>query len=185
MDMLSFSKEREPDPVPTDLVALVTDIVETVHHRAEEAGTTIRWSPPDGLPRMLFDPEGISSAVLNVVTNALDAVEGRPQPTVTIEAGIDREAGRVRISVADNGAGMTPETLAAIFNVFMSTKGARGTGLGLAVSRKILVEHGGDIRAESRAGEGSVFVLEFPARFPAAVDAAASTASRPAADAAP
>jgi two-component system NtrC family sensor kinase len=165
MDMLSFGKEREPDPVPSDLAALIAEIVETVHQRAEELGATIRWQPPAGMPALLFDPEGISRAVLNVVTNALDAVEGRPDPTISIETGIDRGSGMVRIVVTDNGAGMSPETLDQIFNVFVSTKGARGTGLGLAVSRKILREHGGDIRATSRADAGSTFVMEFPARF--------------------
>ena len=70
-------------------------------------------------------------------------------------AGIDREAGVVRITVSDNGAGMSAETLSDIFNLFVSTKGSRGTGLGLTVSRKILREHGGDIHASSRPGEGS------------------------------
>ena len=162
MDMLSFSKEREPDPVPSDLAALVTDIVETVQQRASDAGTTIRWSPPSDLPRLVFDPEGISRAVLNVVTNALDAVEGRPDPWVEIRVELERTAGLVRVIVADNGEGMSPETLAEIFNLFVSTKGSRGTGLGLTVSRKILREHKGDIRAESRLGQGSTFTLEFP-----------------------
>jgi hypothetical protein len=162
MDMLSFSKEREPDPLPTDLVALVADIVETVHHRAAEAGTTIRWSPPADLPRMLFDPEGISRAVLNVVTNALDAVEGRPDARVEIRVTADSRSRLTRITVSDNGEGMSPETLSQIFNLFVSTKGSRGTGLGLTVSRKILKEHHGDIRAESRLGAGSTFILEFP-----------------------
>jgi signal transduction histidine kinase len=167
MDMLSFGKEREPDPVPSDLAALIAEIIETVHQRADELGATIGWQPPAGMPALLFDPEGISRAVLNVVTNALDAVEGRPDPTISIEAGIDRAVGMVRIVVTDNGAGMSPETLGQIFNVFVSTKGAQGTGLGLAVSRKILREHGGDIRATSRPAAGSTFVMEFPARFPA------------------
>ena len=105
--------------------------------------------------------------MLNVVTNALDAVEGRPDATVTITTEADRETGMARITVADNGAGMSRETLAEIFTLFVSTKGARGTGLGLTVSRKILREHGGDIRAASREGEGSTFVLELPLRLPA------------------
>jgi len=179
MDMLSFGKEREPDPVPSDLAALIAEIVETVHQRAEELGTAIRWQPPAGMPALLFDPEGMSRAVLNVVTNALDAVEGRPDPQISIEAGVDRAAGLVRIVVTDNGAGMSPETLERIFNVFVSTKGARGTGLGLAVSRKILREHGGDIRATSRAGAGSTFVMEFPARFPALEPLNAAAAAAP------
>ena len=162
MDMLSFSKEREPDPVPTDLVALVADIVETVQQRAADAGIAIRWQPPGDLPRLVFDPEGISRAILNVVTNALDAVENRPDPWVEIRIELDQPAGLARIIVADNGEGMSPETLSEIFTLFVSTKGSRGTGLGLTVSRKILREHGGDIRAESRLGVGSTFTLEFP-----------------------
>ena len=162
MDMLSFSKEREPDPVPSDLVALVTDIAETAQQRADEAGITIHWDPPQDLPWLIFDPEGISRAVLNVVSNALDAVEDRPDPTVEIKVERDRQAGLVRVVVVDNGAGMDAETLATVFNLFVSTKGSRGTGLGLTVSRKILREHGGDIRATSTPGAGSTFTLEFP-----------------------
>jgi len=162
MDMLTFSKEREPDPLPTDLAALIDDIVETVQQRAAESGATIHWQPPADLPLLLFDPSGMARAVLNVVTNALDAVEGREQATVTVMAAADRDAGVARITITDNGAGMSPEMLADIFTLFVSTKGSKGTGLGLTVSRKILREHGGDIRASSRLGEGSTFVLEFP-----------------------
>jgi len=168
MDMLSFSKEREPDPVPSDLASLVEDVVETVQQRAEESGATIRWQRPADLPPILFDPAGLSRAVLNVVTNALDAVEGRSDAAVTIAVAVDQAAGMARITVADNGAGMPPERLADIFTLFVSTKGARGTGLGLTVSRKILREHGGDIRADSQEGAGSTFVLEFPLRLPTA-----------------
>jgi signal transduction histidine kinase len=164
MDMLSFSKEREPDPVPSDLVALVSDIVETVEQRAAEIGATIEWSPPADIPRLLFDPEALSRAILNVVTNALDAVEDQPNAAVRIGVACDTATERVGITVIDNGAGMRPDTLAEIFNLFVSTKGARGTGLGLTVSRKILREHGGDIRVTSQPGEGSTFVLEFPLR---------------------
>jgi len=164
MDMLSFSKEREPDPVPSDLVALVADIVETVQQRAAEIGATIAWNPPDDVPQLLFDPEALSRAILNVVTNALDAVEDRPNAAVTIQIACDTVAQRVSVTVNDNGEGMTPETIAEIFNLFVSTKGSRGTGLGLTVSRKILREHGGDIRVSSVPGEGSTFVLEFPLR---------------------
>jgi signal transduction histidine kinase len=179
MDMLSFSKEREPDPVPTDLVALVSDIVETVEQRAADTNITIGWTPPADLPRVVFDPEGISRAVLNVVTNALDAVENRPDPRVDIRVEIDRPAGLVRIVVADNGEGMTAETLGEIFNLFVSTKGSRGTGLGLTVSRKILREHDGDIRAESSLGAGSTFTLEFPLLLEADLPADSAAAASP------
>ena len=175
MDMLTFSKEREPDPLPTDLTALIDDIVETVQQRATELGASIHWRPPADLPLMLFDPAGMARAVLNVVTNALDAVEGREHAAVTITAAADREAGVARITISDNGAGMSPETLAEIFTLFVSTKGSKGTGLGLTVSRKILREHGGDIHASSRVGGGSTFVLEFPLHT--AENTAAATAA--------
>ncbi len=162
MDMLSFSKEREPDPVPSDLVSLIDDILETVQQRIDEGGVEVRWTRPADLPRVCFDPEAMSRAVLNVVSNALDAVEGRDAPRIDVTAECDAAAGRVRITVADNGAGMDAATLADIFTLFVSTKGAKGTGLGLTVSRKILHEHGGDITASSTPGRGSTFVLEFP-----------------------
>ena len=162
MDMLSFSKERQPDRVPADLVTVVSDIVETVQQRAAEQGTRIDWTPPAGLPPLVFDPEGMSRAILNVVTNALDAVEQQDDGLVTIRAGCDTAAGTVTVSVADNGPGMDADTLDRIFTIFVSTKGARGTGLGLTVSRKILREHGGDIHVTSAPGAGSTFVLGFP-----------------------
>ncbi len=180
MDMLSFSKEREPDPVPSDIVALISDVVETVQQRATEAQATLQWDPPTGIGTLLFDPEAISRAVLNVVTNALDAVEQKPGALVLIDvtctagdgnvidnwkAGADQTPEPpqvVRITVTDNGDGMSPETLAHIFNLFVSTKGSRGTGLGLTVSRKLLREHGGDIIATSTLGVGSTFTLSFP-----------------------
>jgi signal transduction histidine kinase len=166
MDMLSFSKDREPEFVETDLVGLVADVVETVQQRADEAGVTIRRDVPEGLPHVMLDPEAMSRAILNVVTNALDAVEERPDGVVTFGVTVDVDEAVVRITVADNGPGMSAETLAEIFTLFVSTKGSRGTGLGLTVSRKILHEHGGDIRATSVEGEGSTFTLEFPLRLP-------------------
>lgn len=171
MDMLSYGKDREPELVPADLGAVVDEAVETVQQRAAEAGVGLDWERPHDLPRMTFDPEGISRAVLNVVTNALDAVEGRPEPAVSVAAEADAAGGIARVTVTDNGPGIAPEALAGIFDLFVSTKGARGTGLGLAVSRKILREHGGDIRAASEPGRGSTFVLEFPLR-PAPAEAA-------------
>jgi signal transduction histidine kinase len=181
MDMLSFSKERQPDLVPGDLAEVVADVVETVAQRAREAGVTINLETEPELPRILFDPEALSRAVLNVVTNAIDAVEDAPSGTVTIATAVDREAGVARITVTDDGPGMSAETLAGIFNLFMSTKGSRGTGLGLTVSRKILREHGGDIHAASTPDQGSTFALEWPLRLPAEPPAAGAEAGAQAA----
>ena len=126
------------------------------------------------LPSVEADPEGIHRALLNVITNALDAVEGRDNHKVVVQSLRDSEEGWVRIHVVDNGTGIPPNKLVDIFKPFVSTKGSKGTGLGLAVSRKILREHGGDILAQSQAGKGSRFILRLPIRSPLGPDSLAT-----------
>ena len=173
MDMLSFSKEREPEPVPSSLVTVVEEVLETVAQRAAEAGTALVFEPPLGFPDLLFDPEGISRAILNVVSNALDAVDERRQEEPSCEKQVavrltaDADEGICRIIIDDTGSGMDEETAATVFNLFVSTKGSRGTGLGLTVSKKIMQEHGGDITVASEPGRGSRFTLELPMTLPA------------------
>ena len=134
-----------------------------VQQRAAESKTAIHWEPPTAaIPRLLFDPEAMSRAVLNVVSNALDAVENRPDAAIGIRLDCQEQEKMVRITITDNGEGISADSLQDIFTLFVSTKGARGTGLGLTVSRKILREHGGDIQVTSQLGEGSEFVLIFP-----------------------
>jgi len=162
MDMLTFSKERQPVLRPADLNETVSDVCELLAARAGELGAELNWTPAPALPSMNFDPEGIHRAVLNIVGNALDAVEGREGSIVRVCTGFDSEAGMVSVLVADNGPGISAELLPQLFNIFESTKGARGTGIGLAVSQKIIREHGGDILVDSRPGEGARFTLEWP-----------------------
>jgi signal transduction histidine kinase len=165
MDMLSFSKDRKPEPSPSDMASLLVEIVETVTQRADDAGISVHCQTPQDFPILLFDTEAISRAVLNVVTNAIDAVEEQPHGKVEITAAIDEKSEVVRVVITDNGPGIPTETLPNIFNLFVSTKGAKGTGLGLTVSQKILREHGGDIFVESTPSQGSCFTLSFPLLF--------------------
>jgi signal transduction histidine kinase len=179
MDMLTFSKEREPDPVPSDINEVVADVVELAQSRAAELKVAIEWNPAPGIPLLTFDPEGIHRAVLNVTTNAIDACDGRPEAKVTIATQYDAAEGLVRVIVEDTGIGIAAEDLDKIFTLFVSHKGGRGTGLGLPVSQKILKEHGGEIHVTSRLGRGSRFALELPAVLPAVAvpTAAAETSS--------
>jgi two-component system NtrC family sensor kinase len=162
MDMLTFSKERKPAYQQAQLNDTVHDVVELMQARAVEYSVELQYRPSDNLPLSTFDPEGIHRAVLNIVTNAIDAVEGSDHATVMVETGVDSASDRFWVAVTDNGPGIVEDQLQRIFNVFESTKGARGTGLGLAVSQKIIREHGGEIAVESRLGEGSRFTLAWP-----------------------
>ncbi len=171
LNMLSYSKEREPDIESTDLNALVRDVVELQQPRARERQVQLNANLDESLPHVPADPSGTHRAVLNVVANAIDAVDGVESPEVEVSTGCETtgEEGKETwtcIRVKDNGTGIPPEKMAEIFRPFVSSKGSRGTGLGLAVSRKILREHGGDILVESRPGEGSVFTLRLPMRSP-------------------
>jgi signal transduction histidine kinase len=165
MDMLSYCKEREPLIEEADLNAVVREVLEVVEGRAKEAGVRVD-SKLDALPPAQVDVQGVHHALLNIVSNAIDAVEDRTDPRVGVVTGLEADGAWVRIVVLDNGAGIPPEKVKDIFKPFVSSKGSKGTGLGLPVSRKILREHGGDILVESRAGKGSRFVLRLPLKSP-------------------
>jgi signal transduction histidine kinase len=166
MDMLTFSKDREPVPEPADLNELTADVVELIRPRAEEEGVALVWLPAPTMPTLLFDPESMHRAILNIVTNAIDACHEVENGRVEVLTQYSHEERMARVQVVDNGSGIEKEDLERIFGVFVSRKGGRGTGLGLPVSQKILEEHGGRIRVESEPGKGSRFTLEFPATSP-------------------
>lgn len=162
MDMLTFSKERQPVMKVAALNQTVAEVCELMQARAADCRVRLEVRLMDELPTATYDPEGIHRAVLNVVTNAIDAVEGIEGGHVIVETGHDASADVIFVAVTDNGPGIPEEHLAKIFNIFESTKGARGTGLGLAVSQKILREHGGDVIVETKPGFGCRFVLDWP-----------------------
>lgn len=178
MDMLTFSKEREPVPEPASLNELVCDVVELMKVRAADEHVELVWLPAPTMPTLMFDPEAMHRAVLNVVTNAIDACHDRTDGRVEVSTQYSQAEKMARVAVVDNGSGIEEEDLERIFAVFVSRKGGRGTGLGLPVSQKILEEHGGRIRAESKPNQGSRFTIEFPALAPQPVPVTAKHAIR-------
>ncbi|HEX6961173.1 MAG TPA: ATP-binding protein [Lacipirellula sp.] len=163
LDMLTFSKEREPEPQPSNLNELASEVVDLMTSRAEEQSVELLWRPAQNMPTLMFDPEALHRAILNVVTNAIDACDEKEDARVIVTSQYDDVAKVARVVVEDNGAGIAPDDVEAIFSVFVSRKGGRGTGLGLPVTRKILEEHGGQVRVDSTVGRGSRFTLELPA----------------------
>ena len=163
MDMLSFSKDRPPRLKGADINETVGEVCELLQTRAEEQETELVLELDESMPRALFDADGLHRAVLNVATNALEALDGMPQGRVRVSTRHEQEPqAQVVIEVADNGPGILEAERPNLFNLFVSDKGAQGTGLGLAVCRKILREHGGDIEVESELGAGATFRMWFP-----------------------
>ena len=112
---------------------------------------------------MIGDAEKLRRVVINLVGNALDALEGAdtPDPCVQVSAGENLASTEVWVRLRDNGPGIEPEALSKIFSPFYTSK-ANGTGLGLAISKKLVDAHGGSIETSSTLGEGTEFVLTFP-----------------------
>jgi len=162
MDMLTYSKEREPEKTAGDIHEVIGDVVELMHVRARDANVKLEWNPSEPSPPASFDADAMHRAILNVVTNAIDACEHVANGRVTIETRTIPEKKVCRILVSDNGEGVAPEDRAKIFSIFESRKGSRGTGLGLPVSLKIVREHGGDITLDSGPGSGTTFTLALP-----------------------
>jgi signal transduction histidine kinase len=167
MDMLTFSKEREPDLMPGELNDTVHDVIELMNVRAEEFQVELSYLPDKAMPELVFDPEGVHRAVLNVVTNAIDAVaENQPPGKVSVRTEYDAANSLARIVVEDNGPGIPADQMDHLFSPFVSSKKSRGTGLGLPVSQKIIREHGGKLLVDSQVGRGARFTFELPAVAP-------------------
>ena len=163
LDMLNFSKEREPSIQTIDAVKLIEDVLEIVRGRLTERGIVLAFVPPVSFPPVMCDPDGIHRALLNIVGNAIDAIEDQPVARLEVSLRLSEDGQWVELDVTDNGPGIPSDKVEEIFKPFVSTKGNRGTGLGLPVSRKVLREHGGDLTAEGLPG-GSRFRLRLPLR---------------------
>ncbi|WP_437203170.1 ATP-binding protein [Planctomicrobium sp. SH664] len=162
MDMLTFSKERRPQLRKADLRKLLDEILELMQSRAEATGAQLQLREVSPVPAAYFDPEGMHRAILNLVANAIDAVEGRESPRVEVRYGFHPELDHLWVEVEDNGLGIEEAAIPRLFQLFESSKGSKGTGLGLAVSQKILTEHGGTISVASQIEVGTCFHMEWP-----------------------
>ena len=166
LDLLSYSKPRLPEYEVADLNALCAEICDIGRGRETEGKVTVAFNPDDGLAPLEIDPKGIRRSLLNLVTNAVDAcADGGGE--VTVETRRPDEDGVARVLIRDSGCGMSPETLGKLFAVFFSTKGSKGTGLGLPITKKIIEEHGGRLDVTSEEGAGTTFAVSLPLERPA------------------
>jgi len=146
-----------------DVRRVVESVVGLTGHTGEREGTTIEIRVPEGLPAIKGDAEQLQQVILNLLRNALDALEDRPDADrhLLIETGFGSQ-GMAFIRVKDNGSGIAAEDLKHLFDPFFSTK-KTGMGMGLSISQTIVAEHNGRIMADSLKGKGTVFTIELPA----------------------
>lgn len=166
-DMLTYSKERTPEVElcsPNEIVTEVKDLVVDVA-AANDIEITTRCDPDMG--QMWLDPGTVHRALLNLVNNAMDAClqEEDPGRQFKVEIRTGRtDDGAAVFEIEDNGCGMDDETRTKLFTPMFSSKGGKGTGLGLLVTKKLVEEHHGAIDIDTRLGYGSVFTITLPER---------------------
>lgn len=159
--LLSFARQSPGDRRLLDLNQIVEDTLLLLEKQVSKEGITVRRSLAPGLPPMEGDPNALQQVVLNLLTNARDAMDDGGE--IRIETGTaPGRPGWLRLVVSDNGPGIPLEHLPKIFDPFYTTK-ADGTGLGLSISYGIVREHQGTIDVQSQPGKGTTFVLAFPA----------------------
>lgn len=165
-DLLTYSKDRQPAYAETDVNALCADVLAMCGERATTQGVPLDFEPDAAVDPAELDARGIKRALMNFVMNAVDACADNGG-SVTVRTEAPGDDGMLRIKVEDTGCGMPPEVLAKLFGVFFSTKGSKGTGLGLPVSQKVVQEHGGRVDVKSTEGEGTTFTICVPPTHPA------------------
>ena len=173
-EFLKFARPLEP----ADEQVPVRPLVERVVAEVREAMPEVKVTAEGEFAEVSGDEGLLRQALLNLARNAAEAASGQPSGgRVTLGGAVDRGAGRgvQRLSVADNGPGIPPQDLSKIFLPFYTTK-ANGTGLGLAVVQKIIVQHGGSVQARNLPEGGAEFILWLPLRraVPQTVDSAAA-----------
>ena len=166
LNLLAYSKEREPQLQLVNPNKLIAECVELTASAAGNKAVMVLADVDPDHPAIPIDPDGMHQVLMNLLSNALDAVEpGRG--LIRIVCKYEEEHQTSVIEVIDNGGGIPPTMTAHLFELFHSTKGNRGTGLGLAVARKIVEEHEGSIKVKSSPRDGTTFTIRLP------VDAAA------------
>ncbi len=160
--LLKYAREEELQLCELRIAEVVDSALETFRERIAKLGVAVTRELGGG-GAMRGDPEKLRRVLINLIGNALDALEESrtPKPSLRLTAGEDLAGREVWLRVRDNGPGIEPEKLARIFSPFYTSK-ASGTGLGLAISKKLIDAHGGSIEAISTPGQGSEFLLTLP-----------------------
>jgi signal transduction histidine kinase/pSer/pThr/pTyr-binding forkhead associated (FHA) protein len=191
MNMLAFGRKLQLNLELTRINTIAEECVQLCEVSSQEKNIAVIVDADPEMPPIAVDPGLIHQALMNLLMNAIEAAE-KDTGAVTIRVTFHEAKPlmdpkrpsattppHVEIRVIDNGPGIPQDKLAWIFEPFNTTKGIRGTGLGLAVTKRIIYEHHGRIRVESRPNQGSVFRVLLPADLDAQIDPSATANDKP------
>ncbi len=160
-EMLEYASEQELSPTATDINRAIIGNTDFFNQSLESKGVQLSLELAKENPRCKIDERQFQRALLNIVVNAVDAIGKHPDGRIHISTTVD---GRRRLTVAirDNGCGIAPDKKKKIFDLFFTTKGTNGSGLGLPMVAKFIAASGGKLRVESEKGAGTTFKMVFP-----------------------
>ncbi len=164
LEMLSLTKDYQLEPEKVNLSEVLAELQGDLTDRAEGYHIRLDFKADPGFPVVEGDGRSLYRALLNLVKNAFEAFQNKPDACVMIRARI-KDDEYYELTVEDNASGMTEEVKARLFEAFFSTKGKRGTGLGLLVVARTAKMHHGAVRVESQLGVGTKFILTLPRSF--------------------
>jgi two-component system, NtrC family, sensor kinase len=157
--LLDFARQRQSNYQVHSILDILKNSLKIISSHVQAAGIEVVTRFDASIPAMLVDGIQLEQVFLNLMINAIDAMPDGGTLTIRATMTSDDEAG---ISVSDSGTGITPENISHVFEPFFSTKGTKGTGLGLAVSWGIIDQHHGTITVESEVNKGTTFTVKLP-----------------------
>ncbi len=160
-NLLDFARESETKTAYFQITAIIDETLQLAKNQIKLNNIQLEKEYEKGLPPIYGDRELLKQVFLNLIINAIDAMPDGGK--LTIKVFQDKNTGFISIHVKDTGVGIPAHILGSIFNPFFTTKPTgKGTGLGLAVSRGIIVKHGGNIEVKSTVNEGATFIVHLP-----------------------
>jgi len=158
-DFLSFSKGRLPELQIVEPNKLVQDIIDLYSDTARQQGVELIFEADETIKPAYLDPNGMETCLTNLISNGIDACLLRTEPGGQVLLRTREENGQLFFESIDNGCGIDLDIKHKVFTTFFTTKGGKGTGLGLLTTRKIVQEHGGQIKVKSNPDGGSTFII--------------------------
>lgn len=166
-NLLRFSRRTRSVIETVDINDFLQEVVELMEREAKTSGIKFITTLDENVRPILSDPSQLQQVFLNLITNAIDAHDGKPYGTVRITTEADNKKKQIKIVFSDTGSGIDKDNLRKVFDPFFTTKAVgKGTGLGLSICYSIIQRLGGNITVKSEMGEGTEFTLFLPYELP-------------------
>ena len=162
-DILYYAKDRDLELEKVDVAEFAADLAANIEHRARGASISLVCDIGQNLGSFEIDPSLLRAALTNILDNAIEAcIENVDIPVPEIRFGVEKVETAIRFTITDNGGGIKKDKISHLFDLFYSSKGVEGTGIGLFITKKAIQKHGGTISVASAPHQGTTFTVTLP-----------------------